>query len=466
MKILIINVALRPSSPIKYFPIGLGYIATAIKNAGYDFDLLDIDAHRYSDEYVEKFIRRSHYDIICMGCIVTGYKIIKELALLIRTYQPHAKIVVGNSVATSIPEILLTRTESDIAILGEGDETIVDLLNMLSAGESVEGVEGIAFIDKGQVVFTSSRSYIRDISTLPFINYSLFDIEVYLEASKNMANEYVPIDRQNIRALPINTARGCIAKCTFCYHVFRNVPYRRRSPEVIIAEIKSMVEKYGVNYITFADELTFSSRKQALDFSEKLLNEKLNVYWSADCRSNLFQKDEDIQIIKKMKEAGCVSVGYSLESADPDILKAMNKKVTVEQFSRQTELFRRAGLAAVTSLVIGYPRETPETIRKTMDCCIENRIYPSTGYLLPQPGSVMYDYAINSGFINDEEAYLLKMGDRQDLRLNMTTMDDQQLESCVNEGLKRCNKLLGVGLDPDKLIKTQYYRKPKINNFR
>jgi anaerobic magnesium-protoporphyrin IX monomethyl ester cyclase len=121
LKILIINVALRPNSPIKYFPIGLGYIATAIKNAGYDFDLLDIDAHRYSGEYVEKFIRRSHYDIICMGCIVTGYKIIKELTLLIRTYQPHAKIVVGNSVATSIPEILLTRTESDIAILGEGD---------------------------------------------------------------------------------------------------------------------------------------------------------------------------------------------------------------------------------------------------------------------------------------------------------------------------------------------------------
>lgn len=461
MKILIINVSLRPNSPVKFFPIGLGYIATAIKNAGYDFDLLDIDAHRYTDDYIEQFIRTTSFDVICMGCIVTGYKIIKTLSSLIRTYQPHAKIIVGNSVATSIPEILLTRTEADIAVMGEGDETIVDILNTLAEGGNLEAVPGICFLHNGQVVHTPARAYIRDISSLPFINYSLFDAEIYAEAYKNVANEDVPIPRDEIRSLPINTARGCIARCTFCYHVFKTVPYRKRSADAIVKEIKSLVETYGVNYIQFADELTFNTKKQALELSEKMLQENVNVYWSGDCRGDLFQEEDDVVIIKKLKEAGCVSMGYSLESSEPAILKAMNKKIIVEQFSKQTRLFRQAGLATITSLVIGYPQETPETIRKTLECCIENRIYPSTGYLLPQPGSRMYDYAIEQGFITDQEEYLLKMGDRQDLRLNMTNMSDDELEACVDEGLKRCNEALNVGLTTDQLLKTQFYRKAK-----
>ena len=82
MNILVINVSLRPYSPLKLFPIGLGYIATSMKNAGFPFDLLDIDAHRYSDEEVERRIRRKRYDVVCLGCIVTGYKIVKSRDLL------------------------------------------------------------------------------------------------------------------------------------------------------------------------------------------------------------------------------------------------------------------------------------------------------------------------------------------------------------------------------------------------
>lgn len=139
----------------------------------------------------------------------------------------------------------------------------------------------------------------------------------------------------------------------------------------------------------------------------------------------------------------------------------MNKNISVEQFSRQTQLFHKAGIRTVTSLVFGFPQETPESIKKTFDCCIENKIYPSAGYLLPQPGSVIYDYARQNGFIGDEEEYLLKMGDRQDLRLNMTKMTDQEFKDLVLEGLKRCNDELQIGLPTEELIKTTYYRSSK-----
>jgi len=458
MNILVINVSLRPKSPLKLFPVGLGYVVTAMKRAGFSFDLLDIDAHRHSNEEVECFIRNKKYDVVCLGCIVTGYRIIKALAETIKTYHPSSTIIAGNSVATSIVETLLTSTQVDIAVMSEGDETIVDLLNAIAENRPLENVAGICFMRNGNLVRTVHRPLIKDISTLPFIDFTLFDVETYIAASQLAVSDPPPIPREKIRALPVNTARGCVADCSFCYHVFKNLPYRHRSPDSIVTEIRDLIERYKLNYIFFWDELTFFSKKQTLALVERILKEKLEFYWTGLCRGNLFGEEEDLDIMAKMKQAGCVGMGYSLESADADILKAMNKHVTPEQFSRQTALYRRAGISTITSLVIGFPQETPETIRKTFDCCIDSRIYPSAGYLLPQPGSIMYAYALEHGFITDEEEYLLKLGDRQDLRLNLTGMTDEVLEKEVLDGLRRCNEQLGIGLDDGELIKTQHNR--------
>lgn len=141
----------------------------------------------------------------------------------------------------------------------------------------------------------------------------------------------------------------------------------------------------------------------------------------------------------------------------------MNKNITTEQFVRKTRQLQKAGICTYTSLVLGYPQETPETIKKTFDRCIENNIYPSAGYLLPQPGSKMYEYARTHGFIEDEETYLLAMGDRQDLRVNMTSISDEEFERHVAEGLRRCNEALGVELKDEELIKSQFYRFNKEN---
>ncbi len=461
MNILVINVSLRPQSPVKLFPIGLGYIATAMKQGGFVFDLLDIDGHRYSDQEVEEKIRAKSYDVVCMGCIVTGYRIIKSLAALVKSHHPHAVVVVGNSVASSVCETLLFRTDADIAVMGEGDETIVDLLTALRDAKPLEEVGGICFVRGGDLVKTPPRPLVKDISRLPFIDFSLFDVEEYIKTSRYAVHDPLPFPREEARALPINTARGCIANCGFCYHVFRGMPYRYRSPESIVGEIKAMIAQYDLNYINFWDELTFFSKKQVKGFVDKIRAENVHFYWVADCRANLFQSEDDIPLIREMKEAGCLGLGYSLESADPAILKAMNKKTTVEQFSRQTSLLRKAGMATLTSLVLGYPQETPETIRKTFDCCVENRIYPSAGYLLPQPGSPMYDYVLANGYVKDEEEYLMKMGDRQDLIINLTGMEDEEFKAHVSRGLARVNEALNMGLSNHELIKTQHFRSKK-----
>lgn len=462
MNILLINISLRPESKIKLFPIGIGYIATAMKNAGFDFDLLDIDAYRYSDEEVDAFIRAKKYDVVAMGCIVTGYSKVKSLCARVRKIHQDACIIVGNSVATSIYEILLSKTEADVAVMGEGDITIVKLLEALQENRSLSTVRGISYKEEGGIYRNPPQPPIDDISSLPHIDFSLFDAEVYIRNTKEQVPEYsVPIPRDELRALPINTARGCIGNCTFCYHNFRGYKYRFRSMDSILKEIQSMIETYKLNYIFLGDELTIFSRKRAEEFAGAILQSGLKFYWGACCRADCFTKESDVEIIKKMKEAGCVGLGFSLESSNPEILKMMNKHITVEDFKRTANLCWAAGVRPSTSLVIGYPMETPETIKDTFQVCEDCKIYPSTGYLLPQPGSVMYDYACKNGHIQDEEEFLLKMGDRQDLRLNMTTMTDKEMEDAVLEGLFKCNVELAVGLDKEHLIKTQYVRAAK-----
>jgi len=133
MKIAIINISLRPGAKVKYVPIGLGYVMSSIKNAGYEFDYIDQDLYNMQEaEVLEKISDK--YDVVLMGCIVTGYKYVKSLVGKIKKQSPNTIIGVGNSVATSIPEELLKFTETDVAFLGEGDETDVEFLQILEKG--------------------------------------------------------------------------------------------------------------------------------------------------------------------------------------------------------------------------------------------------------------------------------------------------------------------------------------------
>jgi radical SAM superfamily enzyme YgiQ (UPF0313 family) len=226
--------------------------------------------------------------------------------------------------------------------------------------------------------------------------------------------------------------------------------------------IKFLQENYGINHIQFFDELTLFSKEQAEKFADYFMDNNIKIFWEADCRAGLLG-EKDIELAKKLKKAGCVVLGFSLENADEEILRAMNKHINLDQFVEQIGVLKKAGIVPRTSLVIGYPQETPETIKKTFDVCSNAGIYPSTGYLLPQPGTDMYDYALEHGIITDEEEYLLKMGDRQDFTVNFTKMGQEEMERIVKENLKKISEQLNLELSEEHLIKTGHYKSKKGN---
>lgn len=490
MKILFVNPSLRPGSDHLFLPVGLGYVMTFVKKHGYNFDLLDIDVANYSNEYVEKYFMKNKFDVICMGSIVTHYSWIKWCINTIKKHQPETKVIIGNSVGGSIPEVLFQKTEVDIVLYGEAEVTLVEVFDAIkyskSFGEIVEphvkiphankgypatikgvGIAGIIYRAKNNLIINNGkRKAVKNIDEFPFPDWDLFDVETYLKVGRkhSASNSWFYKPNEAI-VMPLNTARGCVFKCTFCHYVFWHDPYRHRSAGNVIAEIKQNQKKYNANFFNFWDELSFHKIGPARKFVDELIKADLKIHWTCAIRADLMGKDVDskgkeiprkerLELAKKFLESGCVSAGYSLESGSDEILEAMNKKVKAKYFKEQVQICREAGLTTATSLIIGYPQETAETIRETMTQLEKLGVYPSTGYLLPLPETGMFKHAIDNNYITDIDEYLTQITERQDFSLNMTAMSTEDLKNETLKWLDKLNKTFGNQLSSEKLIKT------------
>jgi radical SAM superfamily enzyme YgiQ (UPF0313 family) len=465
LKILFVNPCLRRKPTVKLLPVGLAYVMTYVQEAGYEFDLLDVDINEYDDDYVETYVRDNEYDVILYGSIVTHYAWIKWLTRTIKKHRPETKVVVGNSVGGSCVNVFMNNVPADVVVKGEGELGTLDVLNAYRDGTPLADVEGIAYRTEGGEVLINPIRKACDINSLPFPNWELFETDRYFSWSELV--HYGDDDDDPAkpkRVMPVSTARGCAFRCTFCHFVFIDDPYRIRDPQSVLAEIRRNIDRYGANYINFWDDLSFASLKQVEAMVEAIEASDLEFEWSAAIRTDLFGRDkrsrpERVEIARRMKAAGCTTVGFSLESANAEILDMMNKKVKPEFFTDQVEILREAGLPSTASVVFGYPIETEATIEETFDMCLEARIYPSIGYLLPLPGTPMYEYAKTHGFIEDEDRYLMDITERQDLCINMTSLSEEEVMGFIKAGASRLNRTLEIGLDEDRLIKTGGYKK-------
>lgn len=455
ISLLFINPSLRPHAKRKYPPVGLACILTSLHKAGFSFELIDMDADSLTEAQVAQLIQGNKYDIVSLGCIVTSLALVVRLTDMIRREIPEALIVAGNSVATSIPELLLSRTEVDIACLGESDVTIVELAEALTKNKDWRTVAGLAWYENGDVLFSPPRKVVDDLDQLGFPDWRLFPIEKYNNSMTNLTIT----DRKHQIIFPLNSARGCLFNCTFCYHCFKNEKYRSYSENAIIEEFRRLTEEFGATFIHLWDELSFPTVKSFERRIERLAELPFVTEWEGITRANLFSR-KDLSLLCRAAECGLKSVAFSIENASPIILEAMNKKISHEKTVEHALNLWRAGITPLTSVIFGYPQETPETIKMTLDLCERCNIYPSVGYLQPLPGTPIYEEALGRGIIVDEWEYLMDAGDRQDLHVNMTSMPVDELCSCVTEGLNELAHKLGLSLDDP--FKTGVYQKPSI----
>lgn len=393
------------------FPFGFGYIAQYLLNEGHHVEVLDIFANEYSKEQVVDILSKKFFDFYGISAFSTQYSYVKWLTKEIKEMNCSSTIVVGGPLGSYSPDIVLNNTNADVCCIGEGEITFPDLIQN-NNNRSI--VKGIAFKEDRKIVKTEPREYISDLDSLPTPVWDLFPVDIYL--------------KNNSSSFAIITSRGCPYNCGFCSRTFKSVRYR--SVDNVMAEIKQVIKKYNIKSIQFLDELFVANKQRILAFCERL--SPLNLKWGCQGRINLVDKD----ILKRMKGAGCVYVGYGVESGSQKILDKMDKKIKVEDSVRVVNETFDVGLEPTIQMMYGYLGENDETLEETISFFdkINRPIYrPQLSPLVPLPNSPVYEYAIKNNLITNEERYLdslqagyLQYTKKHPLLVNMTEFGDEE----------------------------------------
>lgn len=433
MRVLLINPPIREWSQPSMFPEGLGYVAASLRNAGHDIVVMDINAYRWSPAQVEEKIKEIEYDVAGTGSLVTVYKYFKWLVPVLKKYHPSKPVILGGSIASASPELIMYHLkEVDIICYGEGEITSVDLLDALEKGRDLSEVQGICYRKNGRIVKNPPRPFIKNLDTLPWPAWDLFPIEIY---SQNPDGYYELVSdakwtdgkprEDTPLTLNISGTRGCPFRCTFCHSDFTGMRYRKMSPDYILKKIQYLQDTYNVQYFQIQDDLFICDRQHTHAFADAILERGMKFEWGCNARVDLV----DEELFRKIRKAGCMIAGYGLESGSQRILDIMKKGVKVEQMKIAVRLAQKYFGFCDGSFIVGMPGEDEQTIRETIDFCKELNLSPEVIFFAtPYPGTELWETAMRMGKIKDIDAYLMDLGEQgAKVRVNFTNWTDEEL---------------------------------------
>jgi len=426
MKILLVNCPIRLEAKPNNIPYGLATIAAVLLQEGFEVEIFDINAFRPPPEVILDRLRSRHWDLVGVSGLITTYKFQKWLISELKALHPDLPIVSGGGLATSCAHLLFENSPVDIAVLGEGECTMLELCVALSRGRDLEEVPGIIFrTGSGKTIRTPPRPNIQDLDSVPFPAWNLLPMDIYLEnpiwggSAKNSSG--FPENVTVTRSMNIISSRGCPFSCNYCYHLFGRSKYRFRSARNVVDEIETLVDRYGMDFIGFVDDNMMASEKRLLEFCDLMEKKKFPLTWGCHGRVT----SAKTEILEHMAEAGCVWIGYGIESGSQRMLDAMNKKATVDKAKQAIRDTRKAGIFANTTFIFGYPGETLESIQETIDFKREMGIECGSFFATPYPGAPLYEQVRH--LIRDEEAFVNTLGNATDFSINLTDFDDKTL---------------------------------------
>lgn len=422
MKILLINCPIRLNAKPNNIPYGLATIASSLRGYGFDVEIYDINALRPSHEDIIASLRQKRWDIAAISGLITTYAFQKWLIAALKDININGLVISGGGLATSTPEMLFNNTMVDIAVCGEGEQTMIELCQAINTDQDLSKIHGIMFRRDGRIAVTKTRENINNLDAIPFPAWDLLPMEIYLEnpiwgdVANNSSGfkKYVSVSR----SMNIISSRGCPFSCNYCYHLFGRSNYRLRSAQNVIKEIEALVSGYGVDFIGFVDDNMMASERRLIEFCNLLEKEKLSITWG--CHGRITSAKPDI--LERMARAGCVWIGYGIESGSQKILDLMNKRASVKEAKEAIINTRKAGIYANTTFIFGYPGESIETIQETIDFKRELAIECGSFFATPYPCTPLFEQA--RPMINDLEAFVLSLGNATDFCINLTQFDD------------------------------------------
>jgi len=364
-------------------PLGLAYMTAVLREAGHEGLLWDPENQDMTYEDVRRRLSEERPRIVGISCATAGFQNALRIARIAKEVGGSI-VVLGGIHASSLPvETLEQYPEIDITVYGEGENTMMELVTAYeeSGSPNLSKIRGIAYREcDGIIGKNPPRPFIHDLDVLPLPARDLLPMEKY-NIPKHLAI--------GGRSATMITSRGCPHECIFCgMQLTLGRPYRSHSAERVAMEMETLVRDYGVKYIAFWDDTFTINRKRVVEVCNTLIERKIKVKWFALCRVD----NVDLELLKLMKKAGCAAVSYGCESGDPEILKAIKKKQTVEEIRAAIKATKQAGIKCLASFMFGNPGETKETIERTIDFAVE--LSPDIAFffvLTPFPGTEVYN---------------------------------------------------------------------------
>lgn len=370
-------------------PLGLAWISAVLRKEGHHTKLIDMSI---LEKDTSNIIEGTTHLIITSSPLdrwETPYLDLSTFYTLIKNYKKiGSKVIVTGPHGTVTPDLLLDECpEIDIIMRGEAEETVKDLFKNF---DNLENILGISFRKDGKNIHNPARPLIEDLNTLPLPDYEQLPMDKYVYGD----------------ALPgpftiMESSRGCPYQCVFCLKAMHGGrKYRVRTPENIIHEIEYLQKNFGIKSIYFQDLEFTILRPRVHTFCDLMIEKGITLNWSCASRVN----DADEKMFAHMKEAGCKSISFGVESMAPEVLKKTKKGTTPEMIKNAYDICQKTGINFNAFYTQGHPGETKETMAESLKQGWKMGIpHPLDrgAKIIPYPGTELYERAKEQGLIKD-----------------------------------------------------------------
>ncbi|NPU86526.1 MAG: radical SAM protein [Syntrophaceae bacterium] len=328
-------------------PLGVSYVAAAFERAGAEVRIFDYIVSRYTPEKLKAQLDAFQPDAVGGTSVTLNFPAAAQIVSAVKEHNPDIVTMMGGPhVSFDAEGTLNTYPGIDLIVRGEGEDTIAELLPALKERKKWKDILGLSFRDNGSVTETGTRPFIPDLDDLPL-----------------PARHLLPLSRYQALGYPVSiiTSRGCPYSCIFCQGrrmVGKKV--RQRTASRVVDEIEHILS-YGIDRINVADDLFVSNKKKVRDVCDEIRRRGLKFTWSAFARVNTV----DPETLALMRDNGCDSISYGVESGNQGMLDMIRKGITLEQVRKAVKMCLDAGMVCHTSFIAGLPGETMETLKET-----------------------------------------------------------------------------------------------------
>lgn len=402
----------RPSA---YPPIGLAYIAAVLEKAGYNVTILDTIIENISyvhgkpiddkfvkfglpDIEIEKKIKELKPDVVGVSCPVSiKYNDAKNICRIAKKVNPNCITIMGGIHPTIVQGEVLKEKDIDYIIIGEGEQSFLELMNYIKGDLKLSELDGIGLKIKDKIEIIPKTRYIENLDTLPFPAWHLLPMEKYWEVN-------LPIGESiRDRWIPILTSRGCPASCIYCsirLTVGKN--YRARTAENVLDEIKYLIDKYSINELHIVDDNFTANKKRTIAILDGIISNKWDLSWTTPNGTAIYTLDRDV--LKKIKQSGCNSLTFAIESGSQRVLSEILKKpVNIERAKQVVKDAKEIGIKVKSFFMIGNPGETKEEMNKTLDLVREIKLdWACFSITTPLKGTELYEICRKKGYITKD----------------------------------------------------------------